>query len=162
MRAGIIVLRNRAEVTIDRPRGESATIPIPALPGAWSVQPQGISGWVYLEDPQGRPYWWRTVIDGADFGNPTKVVGAVFAIDAADNHRLKTFAATNERAWTLRELRADDGAAATAIRAAWRMYARDGDGNPTGPEIFASTMAGFDFPADAERFAAVDDLPDAE
>jgi len=65
---------------------------------------------------------------------------------------LKTFAASNDAAWTLPQLRADGGAQATAIKAAWRE--KDG-----ATEILRSTIAGFDFRSDSELYITVNDLP---
>jgi len=143
--AGIIVLRTRTEI---------GGVAAPQVPGTWTLAPQGQTGWIYTTSPSGLPLWWRTVLDGAELGAPTKIVGAVMALDAAGISFLKTFAVDNDRAWTLPELRADGGAQAVAIKAAWKE--RDG-----AAEILRSTIAGFDFRADAERYATIAELPDA-
>lgn len=141
--AGIVVLRNRDVV---------GSTPVPQVPGTWTLVPQGRTGWVYLVDPSGLAVWWYTALDGPDAGYPTKVVGVALATTTAGVAWLKAFAADNDKAWTLPELRSDGGAEATAIKAAWRE--KDG-----ATEILRSTVAGFDYRADAERYATVAGIP---
>lgn len=153
MRAGIVVLRNRATVTLESRAG---IVVIPSLPGTWRVEAQGATGWVYLENPDGVPFWWHTVLDGPPLGYPAKVVGIVFSLDEVGTRILKAFATANDKAWTLPELRADNDAQAMAIKAAWTMI------DDVGQARMQRTIGGFYFGLDAENFATVAAMPDAD
>jgi hypothetical protein len=152
MRAGIVVLRNR--VTLDLEDGR-APVPGPEIPGTWSSHPQGRTGWWSVIDAQGRRFLWLLLMDGVYAGAPSKIVGYLTTEDEADNARVRALAEASDNAWTIKQLRTDPGARATAIRAAWRMYRRDADGNPVGPQRVLKTIAGWDCESDSEAFDAV-------
>ena len=158
MLAGIVVLRNRD--TFD-PDDGGPLVPIPQVPGTWTLRVQGRTGWVYAVNPSGLRFWWYTAIDGVDVGQPTKIVGVTMAVDDDARAWLQTFAADNDNAWTLPELRADGTTPATTIKAAWRELAGDDDPEPNGTEILRSTVAGFDYRTDAERYATVAEIPES-
>ena len=150
--ATIIVLRNRDTVDLD-----GLIVPVPVVPGAWTVrpQPQPVSGspFVMVQDPAGFWYHWFTAIDGPDVGFPLKIVGVAAPVDPARNPAVRSFAEASDNAWTLPEFRADGTAPATTIRAAWRWLAGDDDPEPNGTPLMRFGPAGFRWPAISTSFA---------
>jgi len=156
----IVVLRNRDTVDFGPPSGEAPDlIPTPQLPGTWTQIVQGHTGWVYLTDPDGDNFWWYTALDGSDFGYPTKIVGMVTATTPAGRAKLKAFALASDSAWSLKELRADVGVQATAIKTAWKMSRRNSAGDVIEAIAMSRTIAGFNYQQEAEDLNTVEDLP---
>lgn len=76
----------------------------------------------------------------------TRAVFACFATNAATETRLQALADASPNIWSLAELRADNGALASAIKALWRDI-RSGDG----AVYLNATMMGNDYPGRLEN-----------
>lgn len=150
-----------ADVAVRVPTPEGGDAPVPDLPGNPTLSLQWQRGntvarWIHVRRAGGKGFWWRTMLDGADFGDPTRMVGIAWPEDEADNGLLVQFAASTPQAWTLPELRADNRPTATQIKAAWRdERPRDENGDPLPlAEVVAiyTGIAGFNAEADQNAF----------
>lgn len=144
-----------------------AEVPVPDLPGSPTLslqwQRQGtVVRWIHIRRAGGKGFWWRTMLDGADFGDASRMVGIAWPIDPADNQMLVDFAAATHGAWTLPELRADSRGMATAIKGAWKdERPRDENGDPVPlAEVVAiyTGIAGFLAERDQDAFPDLDSV----
>jgi tRNA U34 5-methylaminomethyl-2-thiouridine-forming methyltransferase MnmC len=113
------------------------------FPNSWDVTPEA-SGW-YSVFPTGRenPNVFLHAKLIAVSANGLTSALFVFTPNSALNQRLADMAAASSNAWTLAELRADNGATATAIKNRWQ------DKNGSILTLFSSMM-GHDYPVIGE------------
>jgi hypothetical protein len=145
-------------------RAKDATHPTaPATPWATVEHSAGWSTLYPLGRRSVRYHAWLAV-DGDAPGLPPAAAGRGVWVVCCEGQRgatrLKAIAAASPNAWTLRELRADGGALATAIKNNWPRP-RDENGDPIpGPIALGATIAGRDSPSLSTEHATFNDIPD--
>jgi hypothetical protein len=141
---GIIVLRNLNTGTL-----------APNLPNGYEAIKQDANWFTLYSDGVSNP---DSMVFHAHLEVQRNAQGvySVFATDQQSARVLYNFAQNSTNAWTLRELRADGGAAATQIKNAWRASGSVISG--TNIPYVAHTMWGFSFNDDAETYATLSAL----
>lgn len=115
-------------------------------PASWEVIPED-SGWFSVY-PAGRENKNVLLHAREMASNATRTAFVVCAPNAAMEQRITDLAAASQTAWTLAELRADNGVLATGLKAVWRDKRED-----NGLVSLLSSMAGFSYPEHLETGA---------
>lgn len=155
--AVFVCVTTRELVNID-----GTDIPVPAVPAGWTrrpeYQPASGSPWALVTDDTGKLYWWRTELDGTDFGLPALIGGTFSAVEEDNNAGALVFTSSCLRAWTLPEFLSALEAEGVALRAGWKQRATEDDPEPTDQPIIRQTMAGYDWRGASNNFATLGDV----